>query len=56
MINWLKNHVLAWTTSAAAALTAAQIVAPKMVDVFLDIIVVALVWVAAKLAQMNNKA
>lgn len=47
---WLRRHVLAWATSAALTLTAAQIVAPRFMDWILDGLVVALVFVAAKLA------
>ena len=52
-MNWLITHVLAWTTAAATTLTVAQIFAPKFMDIILDIMVVVLVWVAAKLASLN---
>lgn len=54
MREWLRQHVLAWTTTSAATLTAAQLVAPRFMDAILDIIVVALVWVAAKLAAKGT--
>lgn len=53
-MDWLRRHVLAWTTSAAATLTLAQIVAPRFMDWMLDFAVVLLVWVAAKLAQQEG--
>ena len=55
-MDWLRQHVLAWTTSAAATLTLAQIVAPRFMDWILDFLVVGLVYVAAKLAQMKDTA
>lgn len=54
MIDWLKRHVLAWTTSAAATLTAAQLVAPRFMDFILDVLVVLLVALAAKLAEQKK--
>jgi hypothetical protein len=50
-MDWLRRHALGWATSAAATLTAAQIVTPSFADWILDWIVVALVAVAAKLAK-----
>ena len=55
-MDWLRTHVLAWTTSAAATLTLAQIFAPRFMDWILDFLVVGLVYVAAKLAQMKDTA
>lgn len=54
-MGWMTRHVLAWTTTAASTLTLAQIVAPRFVDIVLDILVVVLVYIAAKLGQMNLK-
>lgn len=51
MMDWLRKHALAWTTSAAATITALQLVTPTMIDWLFDIIVVGLVWAAAKLAK-----
>ena len=55
MMDWLRAHVLAWTTTAAATLTLAQLVAPRFMDWILDFLVVGLVFVAAKLAQLKDK-
>ena len=52
MFNWLREHVLAWTTSAAVTLTGLQLVAPPLIDWVLDVMVVGLVWAAAKLARL----
>ena len=49
-MDWLRTHVLGWTTSAAATLTLAQIFAPRFMDWILDWLVVGLVFLAAKLA------
>jgi len=54
MFDWLKSKVLLWTTTAAAFLTAAQMVTPSFMDFILDWLVVGLVFVAAKLAKMGN--
>lgn len=54
-MDWLHRHVLAWTTSAAVALTAAQLVAPGFIDLILDLMVVGLVWLAARLAQATAR-
>ena len=50
-MDWLRSHVLGWTTSAAATLTAAQMVTPSFADWILDWTVVGLVAVAGKLAK-----
>ncbi len=54
-MDWLHRHVLAWTTSAALTLTAAQVVAPGFIDLILDLMVVGLVWLAARLAQATAR-
>ena len=51
----LRDHVLAWTTSAALTLTGFQIFAPKMMDWLLDFAVVGLVFIAAKIAGSKHK-
>jgi hypothetical protein len=51
VIELLRGHVLAWTTSAAFTLTMAQVVAPSFMDWILDFLVVGLVALAAKLAR-----
>jgi hypothetical protein len=56
MLDKLRQHVLAWTTSAALTLTGFQIFAPAMVDWILDFAVVGLVFVAAKLAGTAPKS
>lgn len=56
MREWLRSHVLGWTTSAAATLTLAQLVAPMFMDWILDFLVVALVYIAAKLAAPKKKS
>lgn len=53
-MEWLRKYVLAWTTSAAATLTMAQIVAPNFMDIILDLMVVGLVALAAKLASQKT--
>lgn len=50
MMNWLRSHVLAWTTSAALTLAAFRLVTPNFLDLVIDLMTVALVWLAAKLA------
>ena len=50
-MGWLRQHVLGWTTSAAATLTALQLIAPPLADWVLNILVVGLVALAAKLAK-----
>lgn len=50
LLQKLRDHVLAWTTSAALTLTGFQVFAPKMIDWVLDFLVVGLVFIAAKLA------
>ncbi len=55
MIEKAREHVLAWTTSAALTLTGFQVFAPKMVDWMLDFAVVGLVYIAAKLAGSKAK-
>ena len=50
-MDWLRRHVLGWATSAAATLTALQLVAPPLFDWVLNVLVVGLVALAAKLAQ-----
>lgn len=50
MLDKLRISVLAWTTTAAATLTVAQLVAPSFIDWIFDIAVVGLVALAAKLA------
>lgn len=49
-MEWLRGHVLAWTTSAALTLTGLQVFTPTVFDWVLDGMVVALVWVAARMA------
>lgn len=51
MLDWARRHVLAWTTSAAVTLAALRFVTPSFVDFMIDLLTVALVWVAAKLAR-----
>ena len=55
MLDWLRSHALAWTTSAAATLTAAQMITPNFMDFIFDWIVVGLVVVSAKLAGKPAK-
>lgn len=50
-MDWLRQHALAWTTSAAASMVALRMVTPSFVDFVFDILTVALVWLAAKLAK-----
>lgn len=53
-MDWLRGHVLAWTTSAALTLTGLQVFTPTVFDWLLDGMVVALVWVAARLASSSK--
>lgn len=50
-MEWLRNHVLGWATSAALTLTGLQAFTPSMFDWLLDAMVVALVFIAAKLSK-----
>lgn len=51
MLDWLRAHVLAWTTSAALTLAAARFFTPSFMDMVIDLLTVGLVWVAAKMAK-----
>ena len=53
LLEKLRVHVLGWTTSAAATLTAFQLIAPNWLDWILNIMVVGLVYIAAKLAKQK---
>jgi hypothetical protein len=50
-MDWLRNHVLAWSTSSAATLVGLRLVTPSLIDFVFDILTVGLVFVAAKLAK-----
>lgn len=51
MFDMARKHVLAWTTSAALTLAALRFVTPNFVDLIIDGLTVALVWIAARLAK-----
>lgn len=55
MIKALKERVMLWSVSAAATLTAAQIVAPSFMDWILDGLVVCLVWLAASIGRSGKE-
>lgn len=50
-MEWLRAHVLAWTTSAALTLAGLRLVTPSFVDFLIDLLTVGLVFIAAKLAK-----
>ena len=50
MMDLLRKHVLAWTTSTALILTMLQLVTPSFIDWLFDFMVVGLVFISAKLA------
>jgi hypothetical protein len=52
MTIWLRQHVLAWTTSAALTLAGLRLVTPSMVDLLIDLMSVGLVYLAARLAKV----
>lgn len=52
MLDWARRHVLAWTTSAAVTLAGLRLVTPSFVDLLIDLLTIALVFVAAKLAKV----
>jgi len=52
-MEWFRQNVLAWTTSAALTLTGLQVFAPPIFDWLLDFIVVGLVALAARLAKVK---
>ncbi len=54
MFDWLKAKVLLWATAAAATLTGLQLFMPPMIDWLLDWLVVALVFIAAKVAKATH--
>ena len=54
MFEKLKDRVLLWATTAAATLTSLQLFTPNMIDWLLDWLVVALVFIAAKVAQSKT--
>lgn len=49
MINLLKQKAGAMIVSAAAVLTAVQVILPTIADLILGSVVVALVWAATKI-------
>lgn len=51
MYDWARSHVLGWATSAALTLTLLQMATPTIFDWIFDFMVVALVWIAAKLSR-----
>lgn len=51
MLEAIRRHTLAWTTSAALTLTGLQAFTPPLFDWALDAMVVGLVALAAKLAR-----
>lgn len=53
MLDQMKANVLAWTTTAAATITVAQLVTPGFIDWIFDFMVVGLVALAAKLAAVK---
>lgn len=48
---WLRAHVLAWATSAAVTLTVLQAFTPTAFDWILRILIIGIVFLAAKLAR-----
>lgn len=52
MLEWLRTHALAWTTSAALTIAGLRFVTPNFVDLIFDGLTVGLVWLAAKLAKV----
>ena len=50
-MDWLRKHVLGWTTSAALTLALTRFVTPNFVDFIIDGLTVGLVFIAAKLAK-----
>lgn len=50
-MDFVRRHVLAWTTSAALTMAALRFVTPSFVDFIFDLLTVGLVYVAAKLAR-----
>ena len=53
MSEWLRAHVLAWTTSAAVTLAGMRFFTPSFMDMVIDLLTVALVWIAAKMAARH---
>lgn len=50
-MEWLRNYALQWTTSAALTLAALRFITPAAIDLIIDALTVALVYLAAKLAS-----
>lgn len=48
---WLRMHILATAISVAGTLAALQLIAPPLIDTFLDFLMVGVVWAVAKLAK-----
>ncbi|WP_339107127.1 hypothetical protein [Thioclava sp. GXIMD4216] len=51
-MDWLKSHVISWTTSAALTLTLLQAITPSILDWILRAMIVGLVWLAARLSRL----